>query len=190
LADRAQRKSEIFIRYITAGYLDNGSFNSVTAIRYIVFALLCCIAARGQSGPAETMLAGIDIHQTRISDIINLYGEPEGVYAAPAPYLAGTKQYKWGRLTVTLKVLTEPTPRGDSITAIQIDGDGNGKPISETGRGLKLGDKPQSIKKVYGIEPTNSSANLTWPSGERLLIHLGTKGRVDRIELSFKSSAN
>lgn len=136
-------------------------------------------------GQPETLLAGIDIHHTRIPDIIKLYGEPEAVYAAPAPYPPGTKQYQWGRLTVTLKVLTEPTATGDAITAIQIDGDGDAKPISRTGRGLKLGDKAQAIKKVYGIKIEGSSATLQWPDGTVLFVHVDDKSRVDRLELSL-----
>lgn len=158
-------------------------------VRYLLYVLLCSVAALAQSGPPETTLAGIDLHQTHIS-AIKMYGEPEGVYAAPAPYPAGTKQYKWGRLTVTLKILTEPTPQGDAITAIQIDGDGNGKPISRTGRGLKLGDKPQQIIKLYGSAATGESTTLTWSTGETLQIHVGSKERIDRIELSVKSSVN
>jgi hypothetical protein len=155
----------------------------------LVFALLCPLAALGQSGPPETVLAGIDIHHSRIADIVRMYGDPDGVYAAPAPYPSGTKQYKWGRLTLTLKVLTEPTPQGDAITAIQIEGEGDGKAVSRTGRGLKLGDKIQSIKKFYGTDTDGGSATLTWPSGEVLIIHVSGKARVDRLELSLKSTA-
>jgi hypothetical protein len=158
-------------------------------VRCLVFTLVCSVAALGQSNPPENVLAGIDIHHTRIADIVRMYGDPEGVYAAPAPYPSGTKQYKWGRLTLTLKVLTEPTPQGDAITAIQIEGDGDGKAVSRTGRGLKLGDKSQSIKKFYGTETDGPSVTLTWPSGEVLLIHLSGKTRVDRLELSLKSTA-
>jgi hypothetical protein len=159
-------------------------------VRYVLFVLLGAAAVLAQSGPPETALAGIDIHHTRIPDIIKIYGEPEGVYAAAAPYPAGTKQYKWGRLTVTLKILTEPTRQGDAITAIQIDGDGDGKSISRTGRGLKLGDKPQQIKKLYGTGATGASTILTWSTGETLQVHVGNKERIDRLELSVKSSAN
>jgi hypothetical protein len=158
--------------------------------RSFLVSLLFSAAALAQApGQPETVLAGIDIHHTTIPGIITLYGQPEGIYAAPAPYPAGTKQYKWGRLTVTLKVLTEPTATGDAITAIQIDGDGDGKPISRTGRGLKLGDKAQSIKKIYGVGPEGSSTTVQWPEGEVLLVHLNDKSRVDRLELTSKSSA-
>jgi hypothetical protein len=153
-------------------------------------ALFCATAAAAQApGSPETVLAGIDIHHTRIPDIIKLYGEPEAVYAAPAPYPAGTKQYKWGRLTVTLRILTAPTATGDTITATQIDGDGDTKPISQTGRGLKLGDKAQAIKKLYGVELEGSSATLQWPDGEVLLIHVNDKSRVDRLELSLSRNS-
>ena len=134
------------------------------------------------------MLAGIDIHQTKIADIEKLYGEPEGIFAAPAPFPVGTKQYKWGRLTLTLLVLTEPLSSGDQITAIQISGQGDGKPISSTGRGLKLNDKEHEVKKIYGVEPSTPSTTLHWPTGETLLIHFNDKQRIDRLELKLEPS--
>jgi hypothetical protein len=156
-----------------------------TALLFL--ALIYATGALAQaSGQPETVLAGIDIHHATTADVIKLHGEPEGVYAAPAPYPPGTKQYKWGRLTVTLRVLTEPTPAGDKITVIQIDGDGDTRPISRTGRGLRLGDKAQAIRKLYGVELDGSSTTLQWPDGEVLLIHMNDKARVDRLELRLK----
>jgi hypothetical protein len=149
----------------------------------IVFLFALSAAAQAAEQP-ETILAGIDIFHTKISEIVVLYGQPDGVYGAPAPYLSGTKQYKWGRLTLVLKVLTEPTASGDAITAIQIEGEGDDKPMSRTGRGLKLNDKAQRIQKVYGVEAVNSSARLAWSNGVVLLVHVNQKSRVDRIELS------
>ena len=154
----------------------------------LVILLLCSAAVAQEKNAPETVLAGIDILHTTIPDIIKLYGPPEGVFAAPEPYPAGTKQYKWGRLTVTLRVITEPTPTGNKITAIQIDGDGDGKPISRTGRGLKLGDKPAAIHKIYGIEPTGPSTTIQWPGGPTLLIRTDAKSRIDRLELTLKSN--
>jgi hypothetical protein len=139
-------------------------------------------------GPPETVLAGVDIHQTKIPEIIRMYGEPEGVFAAPAPFPAGTKQYNWGRLTLTLLVLTEPSPSGDRITAIQISGEGDGKPISSTGRGLKLDDKQQQIKKIYRVKSSGALTTLHWSSGETLMIRLNDKQRVDRLELKLESA--
>ena len=161
--------------------------NHIKGLVLLVASLLMTIPVATQArGESETVLAGIDIFHSTIADIVKLYGPPEGVYAAPEPYPAGTKQYKWGRLTVTLKVLTEPTKSGDQITAIQIDGEGDGKPISRTGRGLKLNDKQQEIKKIYGVEPADSSATLEWPDGVMLLVRTNAKARVDRLELTRK----
>jgi hypothetical protein len=159
---------------------------NVKVLCCVLALLLCALSAPAQSpGPPETVLADIDIHHATIPEIEKLYGEPEGVFAAPAPYPVGTKQYKWGRLTVTLRVLTEPTSTGDAITAIQIDGDGDGKPVSRTGRGLKLGDKAKALHKLYGVEPAATFAKLRWPTGESLLVHLDARSRVDRLELTF-----
>jgi hypothetical protein len=151
--------------------------------------LLFVLPAFAQApGEPETVLAGIDLHHTPIASVAKLYGEPEGVYAAPEPYPVGTKQYKWGRLTVTLMVLTQPTSSGDNITTIQIQGEGDQKPISRTGRGLKLSDKADVIKKLYGVEPAAPSTTIKWASGEELIVHLNDKSRVDRLQLGLSSS--
>jgi hypothetical protein len=156
-------------------------------IRYLLVILLLGSTAFAQDkNAAESILAGIDIFHTTIPDIIKLYGPPEGVYAAPEPYPSGTKQYKWGRLTVTLRVLTEPSSSGDKITAIQIDGDGDGKPISRTGRGLKLGDKAEAVRKIYAVAPTGDATTVQWPNGASLLVHTNPKSHIDRMELSVK----
>lgn len=149
--------------------------------------MLSSIAVAQDKGMPETVLAGIDIFHTTIPDIIKLYGPPEGVYAASEPYPVGTRQYKWGRLTVTLRVLTEPSPSGDKVTAIQIDGDGDGKPISRTGRGLKLSDKPEAIHKIYGQKSSGNTVTLEWPDGIVLMVRINEKSRVDRLELSLKN---
>ncbi len=155
-------------------------------LRWLLPILFAVPALAQSSSTPETVLANIDIHQTKIPAIIQMYGEPEGVYAAPDPYPVGTKQYKWGRLTLTLRLLTEPGKDGDVIKTIQIEGQGDGKPISRTGRGLKLGDKAQQIDKIYGASPQNSTARIEWPDGTVLLIHVNDKERVDRLELSVK----
>jgi len=158
-------------------------------IRNLLLILLLCSTALAQDESApETVLAGIDIFHTTIPEIIKLYGPPEGVFAAPEPYPVGTRQYKWSRLTVTLRVLTEPTPAGDRIAAIQIDGDGDGKPISRTGRGLKLGEKAKAIRKVYGVEPSGQSTTIEWPKGLTLLVRANENSRIDRLELSLQGT--
>lgn len=157
-------------------------------LRHLLLAiLLLSTAALSQEKAApENVLAAIDIFHSTIPEIIKLYGPPEGVFAAPEPYPVGTKQYKWTRLTVTLRVLTEPTPAGDRIAAIQIDGDGDGKPISRTGRGLKLGEKAEAMRKVYGVEPSGQSTTIEWPNGLTLLVRANEKSRIDRLELSVE----
>ena len=152
----------------------------------LVILLLSTAALSQEKAAPENVLAAIDIFHSTIPEIIKLYGPPEGVFAAPEPYPVGTKQYKWTCLTVTLRVLTEPTPAGDRIAAIQIDGDGDGKPISRTGRGLKLGEKAEAMRKVYGVEPSGQSTTIEWPNGLTLLVRANEKSRIDRLELSVE----
>ncbi len=150
--------------------------------------LLLAVTALAQNAPGtpETNLAGIEIHST-VADIQKLYGIQDAMLAIPPdPYPPGTKMYKWGRLTLTLKVLTEPSPTGEAIRVIQIEGEGEREshPISRTGRGLKLGDKPAAIKKIYGVAPSGDETKLQWSNGTVLVIHVGgSKERVDSLEL-------
>ena len=106
--------------------------------------VLLAQTAPNASGPPESVLAGIDPYHTTIADIQKMYGLQEAVFAIPPnPYPPGTKLYKWGRLTVTLKVLTEPSAQGEAIRAIEVEGEGEpgDKAINKTGRGLRLGAK-------------------------------------------------
>jgi len=137
-------------------------------------------------GPSESTLAAIDPHHTTIAAVQQMYGLQEAVFAVPPdPYPEGTKLYKWGRLTVTLKVLTEPSPVGEVLRAVSIEGQGEpgNKAINKTGRGLTLGAKASEIKKLYGVEPQNGAATIKWPDGTTLLVTLNEKGRVSKLEL-------
>jgi len=159
--------------------------------RMAFFALSFCLLLLAQtasniSGAPETTLAGIDILHTTIPDVHKMYGEQEALYAVPPdPYPAGTKLYKWGRLTVTLKVLTEPSPSGEIIRAISVEGEGEPgkKPINRTGRGLSLGAKASEIKKLYGVEPEKGFATIKWADGTTLVVGLNNKDRVNKLEL-------
>jgi hypothetical protein len=153
-------------------------------------------AAFTPSGPPETSLAGIEIRQFKIEDAVRLHGKPDGIIGINQdPYPPGTKMYKWGRLTVTLHVLTQPVgqPPMETITAIQIKGQGDPQKssISQTGRGLKLGSKASEIKKLYGdYRADGPNVELAWPDGTRLTIHLNDKSRIDQMELTFTQAAH
>lgn len=156
---------------------------------FAVLMLACALLAAQTltaAGDPETVLAGIDIRQMGIADIQKMYGQQEAMYAVPPdPYPPGTKLYKWGRLTVTLKVLTEPSAKGELIRAIEVQGEGEpGKQaINETGRGLRLGAKASEIKKLYGVEPSNGPATIRWSDGTTLVVTVNERGRVSKLEL-------
>lgn len=134
----------------------------------------------------ETTLAGINVRASRIADVQKLYGQQQSMYAvSQGGYPEGTKLYKWTRLTVTLKVLTEPAATGEVIRAIEVEGEGEPgkKAINLTGRGLSLGAKTGEIKKLYDVEPVSGSATIKWPDGTMLIVGVNEKGRVNRLEL-------
>ena len=76
------------------------------------------------TGAPERVLAGINLQQMKIPEVQKMYGPQEAMYAVPPdPYPPGTRLYKWGRLTVTLKVLTEPAPNGEVIRVVEVSGE-------------------------------------------------------------------
>ncbi len=159
---------------------------TLAILALLLTSLLLAQTVPNAAGQPESSLAGIDPNHTTIDAIQQMYGLQEAVFAVPPdPYPEGTKLYKWGRLTVTLKVLTEPSANGEVIRAISIEGEGEpgNKPIHKTGRGLKLGDKGSEIKKIYGVEPVNGQATMLWKDGTTLLVTLNEKGRVSKLEL-------
>ncbi len=157
-------------------------------VRMFLLALLFSFAATAQtvSGTPEDTLAGIHIRQMKIADVQKMYGQQDAIYAVPPdPYPQGTKLYKWGRLTVTLKVLTEPTGNNEVIRAVEVEGQGQpgDKPMNKTGRGLKLDAKENDIQKLYGVVPSNGSTTIKWQDGTTLIVTLNEKGRVSKLEL-------
>jgi hypothetical protein len=160
-------------------------------VRAVVLLFLASAITAGTPSPKaagepETVLAGIDVHHTTIAAIQKMYGPQDSMYAVPPnPYPAGTKLYKWGRLTVMLKVLTEPSDSGEIIRAIEIEGEGEpgDHAINKTGRGLKLGAKASEIDKLYAVGATNGTATLQWSDGTTLVITVNEKNRVRKMEL-------
>jgi len=154
--------------------------------RLILLLVVSCSVVIAQTGLPETSLAGINLHQMRIADVQRLYGQQEAVYAVPpGRYPAGTKLYKWGRLTLTLKVLTEPLPTGEAIRAVEIQGEGEpgDKAINRSGRGLKLSSKSSEVKKLYGVDAIDGSTVIKWSDGTTLVVGFNDKHRVNKLEL-------
>ncbi len=165
------------------------------AVFIFIFLLLysaLLFAQESPSGAPETTLSGINIRASSIADVQQLYGQQQSMLAVNSGgYPEGTKLYKWTRLTVTLKVLTEPSAKAEVIRAIQVEGEGEPgkKPINQTGSGLSLGDKASKIKDVDGTEPMDGSATVRWPDGTTLIIGVSEKGRVNKLELRVPQSA-
>jgi len=159
----------------------------------VLFSASSAVAQSGRSVPGEPerSLAGINFTQTGTADIEKMYGAHSAMIAVTEePYPAGTKLYKWGRLTVTLKVLTEPEAGHDVIRDIEVRGEGEpgNQLINRTGRGLKLGAKTSEIKKIYGIDGVSGANTLQWPDGTTLVIDVSEAGRVSRLELRAPNS--
>ncbi len=160
-------------------------------MRLLRFALLLLwsallLAQATPSGAPETTLAGINIRFNNITDVEELYGEQQAMYAVSQKgYAEGSKLYQWTRLTLTLKVLTQPSPAGEKISAIEIKGEGEPgkKAVNSTRRGLRLGAKSSDIKKLYDVDPVNGSATIKWADGTTLIVGVSEKGRVNKLEL-------
>jgi hypothetical protein len=142
------------------------------------------VSAQQPTEPAETTLAGIELGRTTIADIEKMYGKANVVQSA-----GETTLFQWQRLTVTLTVATQfdsknPSNPSGTVISVAIQGQGDNKEISRTGKGLKLGAKASDIRKVYGVQETQPSTTVTWPNGTTLLIRIDDKSRVDRLELT------
>jgi hypothetical protein len=158
----------------------------------LIFFLFFSLYSHAQSatGPPETSLAGIELGHTTIADIEKMYGKANVVSNA-----GGTTLFQWQRLTVALTIATQFDPKNPSdpsgtVISVAVQGEGDNKPISRTGRGLKLGAKVSDVKKIYGVEANSGTTTLNWPNGTTLSVRLADNQKIDRLELTTSASSN
>jgi hypothetical protein len=98
-------------------------------------------------GKPETTLAGINLRNTKLNDVIRMYGPPTRKVKAPNnPAWTG---YVWELPNAKLEVGVNSDASGAQIDDIYVEGTADGQ-LGSTGRGLKLGDGIKTIKRIYG----------------------------------------
>jgi hypothetical protein len=140
----------------------------------------------------EKKLAGISLERSKVSDVVEIYGEPPCVIKreTSAGY-AGSYDYYWHPDGFTLHVFVESgeEPAGNEyISMIEIEGSAAN---ARTGAGLGLGAKLSELKRIYGRrfkirnipEYDIHDVTVQWRSGYTLTAKLDRENRIKTLSL-------
>jgi hypothetical protein len=98
-------------------------------------------------GKPERTLAGIDIQNAKLADVVQRYGVATRKVNVPNnPDWTG---YVWEKSAVKLEVGVQGSADLGVIESMYVEGTDRGLTAS-TGAGLRLGDSVEAIKKIYG----------------------------------------
>ena len=126
----------------------------VNKILCILFFFVFCHAAYADhlpgsllaKGEPETKLAGIDLKTANLKDVIKLYGKPtRKIKVQNNPTWTG---YVWELKQAKIELGVNDLP-DNQVDDIYVEGTSSSR-VGETGRGLKLGDDINDIKRIYG----------------------------------------
>ena len=139
-------------------------------------------------GRPEKKLARIHLEQTKLADVIRMYGKPSKVEKQPSPSDIALTDYYWNLSKGRLHLLMVQ----DYISLVEVEGSA-GSAWLQTGRGLRIGDNLDDLRRIYGprYKVRNiPSANIhdvmvQWRSKEfSLIVELDKKGRIKKLSLS------
>ena len=139
-------------------------------------------------GRPEKKLARIHLEQTKLADVIRMYGKPSKVEKQPSPPDIALTDYYWNLSKGRLHLLMVQ----DYISLVEVEGSA-GSAWLQTGRGLRIGDNLDDLRRIYGprYKVRNiPSANIhdvmvQWRSKEfSLIVELDKKGRIKKLSLS------
>lgn len=128
-------------------------------------------------GKPETLLCGIDVNHTTLSDVKKRFSTPLSYKTYPETEEAA--EIVWDQEGSRIHA----TINADNI-AYAVDVSGKPSPIAKTGRGLALGQSSADIKRIYGPRFRQRGNNITlqWQDGTELRVCL-TSGRISSLEL-------
>jgi hypothetical protein len=167
----------------------------------LVLAALVCPTLSGDhlpenllaEGPAERLMAGINIEHTTIAEAVKTYGPPKREdHPDPDDPSRGQRSYVWTMAGVRLEVGTWFQPGQESeITSVDISNAGR-PPTWKTGRGLFLGGTIADVRRLYGpkfLEGHKVTTNaryvlIQWRDGSEMHIDFGKDERIVHIYLS------
>lgn len=114
-------------------------------------------------GPAESTLCGIDIHESKVSSLLERLGRP--VSDEKYPKTEEAREIVWqiegSRIHATINV---------NDVAYAVDVSGKPSPLTRTGSGLQLGQTLNDLKRVYGSRFRKRSDDVTvqWQDGTEM----------------------
>jgi hypothetical protein len=127
------------------------------------------------NGKPEVVLAGIDLEQAGIDDVIRLYGPPSRKLNFPNnPAWTG---YIWETRRAKLEVGVNSGPNRDRITDVYVQGTDR-RSMGTTGRGLKLGDNLTELKRLYGDHFQVEDSSLGFVSNRKEFTGVANAHRV------------
>ena len=143
------------------------------------------------SGEPERSLAGIRLSNSKVKDLIEVRGQPTRVERA-----AGSATFIWenGSLKTSVGVTYEGYDAAGNmvdelIYSVDVSGTKAGKGVG-TGRGLQLGDKIESLDKIYGSRhrevthpPRRRTLAVCWSDDTELEAEIDEQGRIVRLSL-------
>jgi hypothetical protein len=154
----------------------------------LLFSIICNadhlppeLQARGRP---EKELARIHLEHTKLPDVIRMYGKPSKVEKQPSPPDIALTDYYWNLSNGRLHLLMDQ----DYISLVEVEGS-----ALRTGRGLKIGDDLNDVRRIYGSRykvRKIPSANIhevmiQWRSEEfSLVVGLNKRGRIKSLSLS------
>lgn len=139
-------------------------------------------------GRPEKKLARIDLERTNLADVIKMYGKPSKIEKQPSPPDLALTDYYWNLAKGRLHLVVVQ----DYISLVEVEGSA-GSVLLQTGRGLKLGDNLDDLRRIYGprykvrkIPRANiHDVMIQWRSEEfSLTAELDKKGRIKKLSLS------
>jgi hypothetical protein len=169
---------------------------SINRIRAVVLSLLLFtiignadhlppeLQARGRP---EKELARIHLEHTMLADVIRMYGKPSKVEKQPSPPDIAMTDYYWNLSRGRLHLLMVQ----NYISLVEIEGSLESV-WSQTGRGLKIGDDLNDVRRIYGprykVRKIPSAdiheVIIQWRSKEfSLIVGLDKKGRIKSLSL-------
>ncbi len=114
-------------------------------------------------GPAETTLAGIDIHHSEAKELIERVGKPISYKKYPETEEAA--EIVWNKDGATIHA----TVNVDDI-AYTVEVSGKPTALTKTGKGLALGATVEDLQKLYGLRFARKAneIDLEWKDGTEM----------------------
>jgi hypothetical protein len=128
-------------------------------------------------GDPESILCGIDVNHTRVSELMEKLGKPQ-IYEK-YPKTKDAAEITWSKNGSKIHAFINVD---DVAYAVEVSGAAT--PIAATGRGLRLGGKTEELEQIYGNRfATHGSRRIfQWENGTEMRVTI-VNGRVNRLVL-------